>query len=82
MDAATIRLKELKDEMRKIELSEYHYIDGAVIELKLIPQDVEILHPALFYPRPIDIQDMWEKLQASKQQKLKHLCICHLPTYF
>lgn len=69
MDAATIRLKELKDEMRKIELSEYHYIDGALIELKLMPHDVEILHPALFYPRPIDIQDMWEKIQVNQLAK-------------
>lgn len=64
MDAATIRLNELKEEMKKIELSEIHYVDGTLMELKLIPHDVEILHPALFYPRPLDIEDMWEKIKV------------------
>ncbi|RZC41158.1 hypothetical protein BDFB_011658 [Asbolus verrucosus] len=45
MDAATVRLHELNEELRTIDISEYHYIDGALIELKLIPQEVEILDP-------------------------------------
>lgn len=64
MDAAATRLHELKDELQMIELHEYHYIDGAMIELKLIPHDVEILYPAMFVHRPIEIQDMWEMIQV------------------
>lgn len=65
MDAAAIRLHELNEEMKKIELAEYHYIDGALVELRLIPHEVEILHPFLFYPRPVHIEDMWKKLKGS-----------------
>lgn len=67
MDAATTRLHELKEELQMIELCEYHYIDGAMIELKLIPHDVEILYPALFFHRPLEIQDMWERIQVYLQ---------------
>lgn len=64
MDAATIRLNELKDELTKIDLSEYHYIDGALVELKLIPHSVEILHPALFVPRSLEVQDMYDRIKV------------------
>lgn len=64
MDAAVTRLNELKDELQMIEFSEYHYIDGAMIELKLIPHDIEILYPALFFHRPLEIEDMWDKIQV------------------
>lgn len=70
MDAAAARLHELKDELQMIELHEYHYIDGAMIELKLIPYEVEILYPAMFIHRPIEIQDMWEKIQVCVSQEL------------
>ncbi|XP_017770546.1 PREDICTED: IQ and AAA domain-containing protein 1-like [Nicrophorus vespilloides] len=58
MDAAATRLNELKDEMTKIDLSEYHYIDGALVELKVIPHSVEILHPAIMFPRMGNIEDI------------------------
>lgn len=61
LDAAVVRLSELNDELRKIDISEYHYIDGALIELKLVPQHIEILQPPLYYPRTIDIQDICDK---------------------
>ncbi|KAJ8939867.1 hypothetical protein NQ318_010418 [Aromia moschata] len=67
MDAATIRLCELNEELREIDISEYHYVDGELIELKLVPYDVEIIHPALMYPRPIDIEDMWRKLKSGEK---------------
>lgn len=67
MDAATIRLNELKEELVKIDISEYHYIDGSLIQLKLIPHSVEILHPALMYPRPIEVQEMWERIKKGEQ---------------
>lgn len=64
MDATTVRLNELKEELCKIDLSEYHYIDGALIELKLIPYDVEVIHPALMVHRTKEIQDLWERIQV------------------
>ncbi|CAH1159710.1 unnamed protein product [Phaedon cochleariae] len=67
MDAATIRLTEMSNELKKIDLSEFHYIDGSLIELKLVPYDVEILHPALFFPRPIEVEEMWQKIQKGER---------------
>lgn len=64
VDAASTRLHELKEELQMIELCEYHYIDGAMIELKLIPHEVEILYPTMFVHRPVEVQDMWEKIQV------------------
>ncbi|KAG5885827.1 hypothetical protein JTB14_017197 [Gonioctena quinquepunctata] len=67
LNAATIRLCELNNEMKKIDFSEFHYIDGSLIELKLVPFDVEILHPSLFQHRPIGIEDMWRKIQKGEK---------------
>jgi hypothetical protein len=64
MDAATIRLHELSEEMREIDISEYHYIDGALIELKLIPQQVEILDPILYYLRHFSFEELWTKIKV------------------
>lgn len=58
MDAAAIRLKELKDEMVRAEYSEFQYIDGNLVELKLIPHDVEILTPKLFFHRQLDVWNL------------------------
>lgn len=65
MDAAAIRLKELKDEMVKAEYSEFQYIDGNLVELKLIPHDVEILTPKLFFHRQLDIWKLVDKFKVS-----------------
>lgn len=64
MDAAVVRLNELKEELTKIDISEIHYIDGNLVELKLIPYEVEILYPALVFPRPPEIEEMWEKIKV------------------
>lgn len=64
MDAAVARLRELKEMLKEIDLSEIHYVDGALIELKLVPYDIEILDPALMFPRPENIQQMWEQVQV------------------
>lgn len=65
MDAATIRLRELHEELTKIQMSEFHYIDDSLIELKLVPYDVEIIHPALFYPRNLDVEEFVQKIKVN-----------------
>lgn len=35
---------ELKDELVEIDMSEYHYLDANIIQLKLVPRDFEIFH--------------------------------------
>ncbi|XP_028127821.2 dynein regulatory complex protein 11-like [Diabrotica virgifera virgifera] len=67
VDAAAVRLMEFNAILRELDLSEYHYIDGTLVELKLVPYDVEILHPALFHHRPIDVEDMWKKIQRGEK---------------
>lgn len=66
VNAAMFRLNELRNEFLKIDFSEFHYIDGNLVELKLIPHEVEILYPSLVYPRPHEIQEMWDKLKVFK----------------
>lgn len=53
--SSTKRLFELQKEMRKIEMSEYMYLDDALLELKLTPQNVEFLRP-FYFPRKRDIE--------------------------
>lgn len=65
-NAAAARLNELKEELTKLDISEYHYIDGALIELKLIPHDVEIIHPSLVYPRFDEYEQFWKKLKNNE----------------
>lgn len=64
VDAACVRLNEFNDQLRQISLSEYHYIDGSLVELKLVPYDVEILHPCLFHHRDIDVEDFIRRIQV------------------
>ncbi|KAI4467650.1 hypothetical protein MML48_2g00000914 [Holotrichia oblita] len=67
MDAAVTRLRELKELLKEIDLSEIHYVDGSLIESKLIPYDIEILNPSLIFPRPEHIQQMWERIQKGER---------------
>lgn len=64
MDTATVRLHELSEELRNVDISEFHYIDGALIELKLVPQDVEILNPMLYYLRHYSMEELWTKIKV------------------
>lgn len=64
MDAATARLHELNEELRTIDISEYHYIDGTLIELKLVPQEVEILDPIFYYLRHYTVEELWSKIKV------------------
>ncbi|OON23875.1 hypothetical protein X801_00212 [Opisthorchis viverrini] len=48
LEAIIGRLLEIKHEMVKLELSEYHYFDDILVDLKLTPNDVEIPIPKYF----------------------------------
>lgn len=53
--SSTNRLLELKREMQKIEMSEFVYVDDALVELKLTTQNIEFLRP-FYFPRKRDIE--------------------------
>lgn len=46
--AATARLFELQNEIKQIDLSQFIYVDQTLIELKLIPDDIQLIKP---FPR-------------------------------
>lgn len=52
---ATNRLLELKNEMQKIEMSEFICVDNTLIELKMTRQNIEVLCP-FYFPRKRDIE--------------------------
>lgn len=63
MDAATRRLVELKDMLVEIDMHEYHYVDGAYIQLHLIPREFEVLDlQSLPKERDPELQEMIEAL--------------------
>ncbi|KAF2885219.1 hypothetical protein ILUMI_20938 [Ignelater luminosus] len=66
VDAATIRLNEFKEELVNINFSEYHYVDGNLVELKFVPYEIEILDPVLVFDRDIEIEDMWTKIKKGE----------------
>ncbi|XP_022907446.2 IQ and AAA domain-containing protein 1-like isoform X1 [Onthophagus taurus] len=67
VDSATTRLIEINNLLRDIDISEIHYCDGNLIEQKLIPNSIEFLNPTLFFPRPIEIEDMWQRIQKGER---------------
>ncbi|CAL8093243.1 unnamed protein product [Calicophoron daubneyi] len=48
LDAVMGRFLEIKQEMVKLELSEYHYFDDLLVDFKLTPSDVEVPIPKYF----------------------------------
>jgi IQ and AAA domain-containing protein len=66
LTAASNRLLELQKHLRKIELSEFIYIDQTLHELKLIPQDVQILRPFHF---PLRREQLIQDLLDDKAEK-------------
>lgn len=53
--SCTKRYVELKTQMNKIEMSEFHYLDDALVELKLAPQNIEFLRP-FYFPRKRSVE--------------------------
>ena len=48
LDGVIGRVIEIKNEMVNLELSEYHYFDDVLSDLKLTPQNIEIPIPKFF----------------------------------
>ena len=53
--SSTKRFLELQKEMQNIEMSQFIFLDDALVELKLTPQNVEFLCP-FYFPRKRDIE--------------------------
>lgn len=71
LEAANKRLMELKEDLVEIDVSEYHYIDGNVVQLKLVPKDFEIIHlEGLPKKRDPQLQDNIDKLLLKGMQKI------------
>jgi hypothetical protein len=49
------RWLEISKDIEKIEMSEFVYVDDALIELSLVPQDVQFLRP-FYFPRRRDVE--------------------------
>lgn len=59
LEASSNRLLELKNELKKVELSEFTYIDRTLVQRKLLPTDITILRPIYFpYWRSAHIQSV------------------------
>ncbi|KAH8405416.1 hypothetical protein KR222_011526 [Zaprionus bogoriensis] len=69
---ATQQLMLLKKELQELELSEYIYLDKALIARKLTPRDLMIWRsPQFLYRRPLDIQNILtdNKLYMNDEEK-------------
>lgn len=72
VENATKQLMMLKEELMELELSEYVYIDNALIARKLTPSDMMIWRsPDFLYRRPLEIQNilMDNKLFMNEAEK-------------
>ncbi|XP_030375389.1 dynein regulatory complex protein 11 [Scaptodrosophila lebanonensis] len=72
VESATQQLMKLKEELKNMELSEYVYIDQALIARKLTPRDLVIWRsPQFLYRRPLDAQNILtdNKLYMNDEEK-------------
>ncbi|KAL5964794.1 Dynein regulatory complex protein 11, partial [Taenia solium] len=61
LDGVIGRVLELKEEMVKLDLSEYHYFDDIILELKLTPSEIQVPIPKYFV---VDAQNTIRDRQA------------------
>ncbi|XP_015723299.1 dynein regulatory complex protein 11 [Coturnix japonica] len=61
LDGVIGRILELKKEMVGLEISEFHYIDNVIEDLKLLPQDTEIPIPKYFIKENLEGLQLREK---------------------
>ncbi|XP_073925668.1 dynein regulatory complex protein 11 [Castor canadensis] len=64
LDAVMGRILELKNEMVELELSEFHYFDDVLQDLKLAPQQLDIPIPKYFLKERLEVIKEREKLLA------------------
>lgn len=70
--SVTKRLLELQNELRKVEMSEFVYIDQTLMELKVTPKDVEFLRPFYFpQERSAEIQVLIDRPKKHKFLMIK-----------
>ncbi|XP_053688841.1 dynein regulatory complex protein 11 [Sabethes cyaneus] len=62
-EIATKRMLELLQKIKQMELSEFTYIDGALRELHLIPEDVQIVRPCYY---PLERSEEYQTLTTSQ----------------
>ncbi|EAT41606.1 AAEL006763-PA [Aedes aegypti] len=68
--AANQRMLELQQKVKQMELSEFTYIDGALRELHLIPEDVKPMRPCYF---PLERSVQHSELIAASSKALQPL---------
>jgi len=73
VDATIGRILELKNNMVQLELSEYHYFDDVLSDLKLTPNDIEIPIPKYFILDNKQVFDEREKQMKVVLQKTRPL---------
>ncbi|XP_058118426.1 IQ and AAA domain-containing protein 1-like [Anopheles ziemanni] len=67
LEAANVRMLELRTKLQDIELSEFVYVDGALQELHLIPDDVEAVRPCyMSAKRPVELQSLIDSRRLKK----------------
>ncbi|KAM9084229.1 dynein regulatory complex protein 11 isoform 2-T2 [Megaptera novaeangliae] len=64
LDGVMGRILELKNEMVELELTEFHYFDDILQDLKLIPQQLEIPIPKYFLKEKLEVIKGREKILA------------------
>ncbi|KAH8270293.1 hypothetical protein KR018_006801 [Drosophila ironensis] len=72
VESATQQLMQLKEELKELEMSEYVYLDKALIARQLTPRDLVIWRsPQFLYRRPLDIQNIIadNRLYMNEEQK-------------
>lgn len=70
--SASKRLLELQDELRKVEMSEFVYVDETLMELKVTTKDIEFLRPFYFpQERSPEIQMLVDRPKKTKFLMIK-----------
>ncbi|NXW61536.1 DRC11 protein, partial [Eurystomus gularis] len=62
LDGVIGRILEIKKEMVALENSEFHYIDNILVELELLPEDLEIPIPRYFIKERLGVLQQREKI--------------------
>ncbi|XP_054480142.1 dynein regulatory complex protein 11-like [Anoplopoma fimbria] len=67
LDRLTGRLLELKSQMVDLDLSEFHYFDDLLLDLKMTPKDLEVPVPRYFLREKIQLQTKFSKFLETQR---------------